>query len=118
MKEETKLKFIRWAKAKLAVQENSQLLVQKLDPVEYKKIVMLCDQRFEDLFVAETSIRELEDDRTPPEYRRWLASKSSLPCTHCWVRDIKLNHPECDRKLGEYFSAEEALYEYVLNDMI
>lgn len=112
------LAIYTWAIASKQAHDNSKLLIEN-----YSKNEAECIQRMEALHSSERVMLRLERqyfiDELPQPLARYIRASDNRGCDACWLASWRpKDHPECQAKIDEYFSARQALEEYGLKSDI
>ncbi len=93
---------------------------QKAHKQAEDNVTLLKDSSFTDLCIARMSVctvansllysLPVKGEGYPEELERHLKSNSDKGCSRCWASSlIGRNHPECNKKISEWFASQEEL---------
>jgi len=106
----------RWHKAHKTAEENPKLLLRNVGAEECTRIGNLCAERMNECAAADEELLKLEGI---PLVELFKESTKNMPTCGCTLRACRSGyHPECWRRLKEWFAYREALMVFVFENYI
>lgn len=106
----------RWYKAHKTAEENPKLLLRNVDAKECIRISDLCGDRMVECGLADEELLKLEGIPLVELFKESTANRPTCDCT--LSSRLSDHHPECWRKLKEWFAYRDALMVFIFENYI